>query len=138
MDSNGLPDESGEANGNDNQKEKICIGAQIYRSMIRCAREKKVGLIFPHIVMTLCKKEKVPMDRSDIWFKPSKNPIGDAIYKHYLKVQVNQMKKRNDRKKKSTRESLVLETKKGIQRSTKPRGFGMGSSMDERGQTKLC
>ncbi|MBA0746850.1 hypothetical protein Gogos_009331 [Gossypium gossypioides] len=49
------------------QKERICIGTLIYRSMIRCIRKKKIGLLFPHLVITLCKQEKVPMGRSELF-----------------------------------------------------------------------
>ncbi|KAK5836164.1 hypothetical protein PVK06_011920 [Gossypium arboreum] len=45
-------------------KEEFCMGALIYRSMIRCVCEKKIGLLFPHLVIALWKQEKVPIGTS--------------------------------------------------------------------------
>ncbi|TYG89400.1 hypothetical protein ES288_A12G097400v1 [Gossypium darwinii] len=57
------------------QNERICIGTWIYRSMICCVREKKIGSLFPHLVTALCKQAKVSMQRSKLFLQPSKNPI---------------------------------------------------------------
>ncbi|MBA0872481.1 hypothetical protein Goshw_014794 [Gossypium schwendimanii] len=36
--------------------------------MIRCIREEKVGLLFPHLITALCKKVNVPMGRTERWY----------------------------------------------------------------------
>ncbi|MBA0753893.1 hypothetical protein Gogos_020416 [Gossypium gossypioides] len=45
------------------QNERICIGTWIYRSMICCVPEKKIGSLFPHLVTALCKQAKVSMKK---------------------------------------------------------------------------
>ncbi|TYH30787.1 hypothetical protein ES288_A01G122000v1 [Gossypium darwinii] len=39
-------------------KERICVGTWIYRSMLLCVRKKKVKLLFSHLVTTLCKRSE--------------------------------------------------------------------------------
>ncbi|MBA0823476.1 hypothetical protein Goarm_020206, partial [Gossypium armourianum] len=49
------------------KKEKVYVGTWIYKSMIPCIHEEKVGLLFPHLITTLWKMAKAPMGQSKRW-----------------------------------------------------------------------
>ncbi|KAK5770927.1 hypothetical protein PVK06_047091 [Gossypium arboreum] len=55
----------------------ICIGEW---SMKHCISGQKVKVFFPHLVTTLRKKARVPMEVNEQFTRPAKSLIGDSMY----------------------------------------------------------
>ncbi|MBA0844914.1 hypothetical protein Goarm_022992 [Gossypium armourianum] len=67
-------------------RKKICLGRWIHQNMKRCISGQKVEVFFPHLVTTLCKKARVPMEDNEKFMKPTKSLIRDSIYTQYVEL----------------------------------------------------
>ncbi|MBA0696114.1 hypothetical protein Goari_002698, partial [Gossypium aridum] len=54
------------------QKKQISIGTWIYRNMIAFVKNQAKGTFFSYLIMELCKKVRVPMERMDKEMNPPK------------------------------------------------------------------
>lgn len=57
------------------KKERICVGTWIYWSMLQCTRKNEDQLLFPHLVIVLCRQEKVQTRQPGRFLQPTKFPI---------------------------------------------------------------
>ncbi|MBA0805059.1 hypothetical protein Gohar_004604 [Gossypium harknessii] len=63
---------------------QICVGRWIYREMRRCVHNKKVEIFFPHLVIELCRRAKVPMCKNEKFMKATRSIIRDSLYTQAL------------------------------------------------------
>lgn len=69
------------------QKKQVCIGTWIYNNMKRCISGQKVGIFFPHLETTMCKRVDVQMMNTEHSIRPSRSIIGDTLYKQYIELR---------------------------------------------------
>ncbi|MBA0820060.1 hypothetical protein Gohar_028263 [Gossypium harknessii] len=62
-----------------NQKKQVCIRKWIHQNIKRCISGQKVGVFFPHLVMTLCEREGVLMASTEQLLKLSRSIIADTL-----------------------------------------------------------
>ncbi|KAK5784282.1 hypothetical protein PVK06_038805 [Gossypium arboreum] len=70
--------------------------------MKRYIDSQKVGVFFPHLVTTLCKKLGVPMTSTKQQLNPSKSITGDTLFQQYIELRTKQIKDWNKRKQEVT------------------------------------
>ncbi|KAH1106721.1 hypothetical protein J1N35_010489 [Gossypium stocksii] len=56
-----------------------------------------MGVFFPHLMTTLCKKASVPMTPTEQLLKPSRSVIDDTLFQQYIELRVKQIKDKNKR-----------------------------------------
>ncbi|MFQ6661155.1 hypothetical protein Gotur_029402 [Gossypium turneri] len=57
--------------------------------------QARVGVFFPHLVTTICKRAGVSMACMEQSMKPSQSIIGDMLYTQYIKLRAKQIKEWN-------------------------------------------
>ncbi|KAH1114210.1 hypothetical protein J1N35_007588, partial [Gossypium stocksii] len=100
-------------------RKNVCAETWIYHSMFKCISGLKAGILFPHLVMTLCQKEKVSITATKQFLKPTKSLIGDSIFMQYIEFQRRQIIEWNQRRKKKMDVPPPLSTKKGKKKEGK-------------------
>ncbi|MFQ6653421.1 hypothetical protein Gotur_024836 [Gossypium turneri] len=70
--------------------------------MRRCIASQKVGVFFPHLVTTLCRKASALMTSIEQFLKQPKSITGDTLFQQYTELRTKQMKHWNKKQQKAT------------------------------------
>lgn len=71
------------------------MGHWIYQLMLTCISGQKWGMYFPHLVIALCKRMKVPMSPIEQIVMPARSVLENNMYSQSVDLQQKQVKELN-------------------------------------------
>ncbi|MBA0694603.1 hypothetical protein Goari_004883 [Gossypium aridum] len=66
------------------QKKQICNGTRIYKNMVDSVRNLGKGIFSPNIIIELCKRVGVPIERMDKTMNPRRKLLGHDLFKQFV------------------------------------------------------